>query len=268
MREWKFDQQGTKKMGPLRQSTNYFTLLSAILFFGQLCFFSAYAEHATLQELEEAKRIFFEGDLGQALTKFQAIREIPGPEVDYFLALIYRREGEHQDYTQALSLLLKASSKDYPPAMRELGIVYERGEGVDADLLTSLDWYRKADALEKIDVTSVRFYATHEGALVEQDLQQQIQLIKKAAAEGDLDAAYQLAKLYDDGVLVVQNLEQALHWYRIAAETGHGYSQLLLGYFLCRGIGISKNVVEANHWLTSSGRKASCSGESANELGR
>jgi TPR repeat protein len=249
-------------MGPQSLSMHCFTLLILILFSVHSWFVPAHAEGSSVEGLEAAKLDFYKGDLDQALVKLQALQDKAGPEGDYFLALIHRREGKHRDFDLALSLLRQAASNDYPPAMRELGMAFERGEGVTADLLTALDWYRKADALEKPDGASIDFYASHDSVLVEQTIDQQIQRIKSAAAEGSADAAYQLAQIYDDGALVAQNIEQALHWYRVAAEAGHGYSCLMLGYFLCRGIGTAKNAQEANRWLKLSGRNTSCSGVS------
>jgi TPR repeat protein len=236
-------------MGQLSQSIRYFVVLSLMIFSVQFWLAPAYGEESFSKGLEAAKRDFYKGDLDQALVKFQALQAGAEPEVDYFIALIHRREGRYRDFGLALSLLQQASSKDYPPAMRELGMTYERGEGVGADLLTALDWYRKADALERPDSGSIQFFKSQDGILVEQNINQQMQRLKEVAVKGDLDAAFQLAKLYDEGALVALNPEQAVHWYRIAAEAGHGYSRLMLGYFLCRGIGISKNVIEADHWL-------------------
>lgn len=240
----------------------YFTVLFLVLFSMQSWFSPVHAEGSLLEGLEAAKQDFYRGDLDQALVKFQALQHEAGSEADYYLALIHLRKGKHRDIDLALTLLRRASSEEYPPAMRALGTAYERGEGVKADLLKALDWYRKADALEHPGGVAVQFYASHDGTLAEQTVHQQIQRLKSAAADGDLGAAYQLAKLHDVGGLMMRNPEQALHWYRVAAESGHAHSRLMLGYFLCRGIATPRNVDEADHWLELSGRKASCSGES------
>jgi TPR repeat protein len=243
-------------------SMHYFTVLYLILFSVHSWIAPVYAEATPAEGLEAAKLDFYKGDLDQALVKLQRLQDKAGPEGDYFLALIHRREGKYRDLGLALSLLQQASSNDYPPAMRELGMAYERGEGVTADLLKALDWYRKADSLEKLDGASIEFYSSHESVLVEQTIHQQMQRLKDAVTDGSGDAAYQLAKIHDEGVLVAQNFEQALYWYRVAAEAGHGYSRLMLGYFLCRGIATPKNIRDANRWFELSDRNVSCRGES------
>jgi TPR repeat protein len=249
-------------MEPQSRSIHYFTVHFLIIVFIHTWFAPAHAEGTPAEGLEAAKLDFYKGDLDQARLKLQALQDKAGPEADYFLALIHRREGKYRDFDLALSLLQQASSNDYSPAMRELGMAYERGEGVTADLLKALDWYRKADALEKPDGASIEFYSSHEGVLVEQTMHQQMQRLKSAVADGNGDAAYQLAKIHDEGVLVAQNFEQALYWYRVAAEAGHGYSRLMLGYFLCRGIATPKNIRDANRWFELSDRNVSCRGES------
>jgi TPR repeat protein len=243
---------------PQSQSIHYivFFILTSVLFWVS----PLLADQSYQKSLEEAKRFFYEGELDRALGKLHGLQNKEKPEVDYLLALIHRQEGIHQDFNLAFMLLEQSSAKGYSPAMRELGMAYERGEGITANLLVALDWYRKADTQEKPS-TSIQFFKSNDGALVEQTIDQQIQHLKNAAADGDQSAAYQLAKLYDSGALVTQNLERAFHWYRVAAEAGHDYSCLMMGYFLCRGIGTKEDISEANHWLKLSGRKAICSGE-------
>jgi uncharacterized protein len=218
----------------------------------------AFAEESVTARMEQAQDAFFQGNLDLAYTEFQALRETGLPLASYYLALIHRREGKYQDFTRAISLLQQASLENYPPALREVGMAYDRGEGVTEDLLTAMDWYRKADALEKDNTTSVQFFVSQNGSLIEQDIHQQIQRLEQAASQGDTNAPNQLAKLYDRGALVPQDIQKAVHWYRIAAEHGDADSRFMLGYFLCRGIGLPKNTTEANHWLNLSDRKAHC----------
>lgn len=219
---------------------------------------SAYGEQSLSERLEQAKQAYYLGDLDQAFSELSALQVNGLPEADYYLALIYRRQGKHHSFKSAIPLLQRAASRNHPAAMHEMGMALERGEGITPDLLGALDWYRKANAYEADDHSASQFYKSQDGTLTEQTVRQQIAHLQDAAGNGDHDASYQLAKIYDDGKLVEQDLKQAFHWYRIAAESGHTYSQLMLGYFFCRGIGTPKKPVDANYWFKLSGRKASC----------
>jgi TPR repeat protein len=210
------------------------------------------------EPLESAKSAFYRNELDLAYAKFKTLVQQGHPEAYYYLSLIHRRSGKYYDTRQAFKLLQQAAAKNHPSAMRDLGMAYERGEGVEANMLIAIDWYRQADKFEKIDASLIQFFTSENGELVEQTAQQQIERLKQAASRGDLNATYQLAKLHDTGALIEQDLGEAVRWYTTAAKAGHSYSSLMLGYFLCRGIGVDKNIVEANHWFKQSGRKVTC----------
>lgn len=119
-------------------------------------------------------------------------------------------------------------SKDYKRALREfkadgspasqyvLGIMYFKGEGVEAD---------KAGA---------------------------VKLLRASAERGYLKAQYSLAVIYDKGDGVAQDQPEAAKWYRKAAEQGHAQSQFNLGLMYTNGEGVEKDRAEAVKWLRKS----------------
>src|SRR5262249_59481028 len=62
------------------------------------------------------------------------------------LGLLY--ENVYQDYAKAREWYEKAAAKDNAVAMRNLGALYEHGEGVPQDYAKAREWYEKAFSAE------------------------------------------------------------------------------------------------------------------------
>jgi hypothetical protein len=90
-------------------------------------------------------------------------------------------------------------------AQTALGLMYERGLGVSADLDRALDWYRKA------------------------------------AVQGDPLAAFHLGSLYERGEGVEPDYRLAALWYQRAAAKGNDAAQAALAYLYERGLGVDRN---------------------------
>jgi hypothetical protein len=78
----------------------------------------------------------------------------------------------------------KAADQGYAAAQSNLGIMYERGQGVPQDYTQAVDWYRKA------------------------------------ADRGNAVAQNNLGIMYEEGLGVPQDHTQAVEWYRKAADQG------------------------------------------------
>jgi len=70
-----------------------------------------------------------------------------------------------------------------------LGLMYQYGRGVDKNISTAVEWFRKA------------------------------------AEQGYADAQFRLGLKYEEGCGVDKNESTAVEWYRKAAEQGHPYVQ-------------------------------------------
>jgi TPR repeat protein len=93
------------------------------------------------------------------------------------------------------------------------GLKYERGDGVEADLVQAQTWY------------------------------------KKAAEHGYAPAALSLGIMYMSGRGVVKNDAEAAKWFRQAAESGLPEAQVQLAGDYLTGTGIPVDKVEAMKWL-------------------
>jgi tetratricopeptide (TPR) repeat protein len=87
-------------------------------------------------------------------------------------------------YGEAQRSLEKAAELGSAGAMRDLGVLYERGSGVPQDFAEAKKWYQKAGVL------------------------------------GDSHAAFRLGVIYEQGLGAVKSLADAVTWYRKAAQLG------------------------------------------------
>jgi len=87
----------------------------------------------------------------------------------------------------------KAADQGDAQAQYNLGVMYDKGEGVAQNKTEAAHWYRKA------------------------------------ADQGDAQAQYNLGVMYDKGEGVAQNKAEAVNWYRKAADQGDAQAQYNLG---------------------------------------
>lgn len=122
----------------------------------------------------------------------------------------------NKDFTRALKEFKAADSKD---SNYNLGVMYFKGEGVKADRLKGLEFF------------------------------------KKAADQGHMNAQFILGTLYDKGEDVLQDRAVAAKWYRKAAEQGHAQAQFNMGLMYTNGEGVEKDRKQAVPWLKKAARQ-------------
>lgn len=88
------------------------------------------------------------------------------------------------DYTAAYDEWLPLAELGDAEAQFNLGVLYDEGAGVERDMATAADWYRKA------------------------------------ATQGFIDAQTNLGIMYYHGLGVDRDHELAAHWFRLAADQG------------------------------------------------
>lgn len=117
------------------------------------------------------------------------------------------------DYATAHRLWLPFAVLGNASAQHNLGIMYNKGQGVPQDYAEAVKWYRKA------------------------------------AEQGVAKAQYNLGIMYDKGQGVPRDYAEAVKWYRRAAEQGVAVAQYGLGVMYYKGHGIPLDYVQAHKWL-------------------
>ena len=98
-----------------------------------------------------------------------------------------------EDYSEALRIfrLLADQGNDY--AQHDLGVMYDKGQGVPQDYMEAIRWYRQA------------------------------------AEQGFIPSQMILGYMYNQGQGVPIDYVASVHWFRRAAEQGESEAQAILG---------------------------------------
>ena len=126
------------------------------------------------------------------------------------------------DYTTALKEWTSLAEQGDAKAQFNLGIMYERGQGVLQDYKTAVKWYALS------------------------------------SEQGDALAQYNLGVMYENGRGVPQDHKAAFKWYTLSAEQGYAKAQYNLGVMYALGQGVIADKVYAHMWgniLNSNGHK-------------
>ena len=132
------------------------------------------------------------------------------------------------DYETAYRLIKPLAEQGLPEAQFNLGLMYDKGQGVPQDYAEAVKWYRKA--AEQGNAKAVKSY-------------------RKAAEQGNAEAQFNLGLMYDKRQGVPQNYAEAVKWYRRAAEQGFAEAQTNLGIMYFTGQGVPKDYVLAHMWF-------------------
>ena len=145
--------------------------------------------------------------------------------------------------------LRDAAAADLPTAIYLLGVVTERGAGVERDPAAALDLFRRAADLG-LPAAQARYGAAlMDGDLGPRDLTEAESWLRRAAQAGDLDAAARVGDLNTRGDERPPNYAEAANWYRRAAESGHAASARALASLHLDGRGVARDSDMAAHWL-------------------
>jgi TPR repeat protein len=104
-------------------------------------------------------------------------------------------------------------------SMFNLGLLYDKGDGVTQDYAKARDWYQKA------------------------------------AAKDDAGAMSNLGRLYADGLGVVKDYAKARDWYEKAADKGDANAMFNLGRFYSYGLGVARDYAKARDWYEKAADK-------------
>ncbi|OAD19594.1 Sel1 domain protein repeat-containing protein [Candidatus Thiomargarita nelsonii] len=164
------------------------------------------------------------------------------------------------DYATAFDRYHQAAEQGYANAQNNLGVMYEKGEGVTQNDQEAVKWYRKA-ALQGIATSQYNLALMYEkGKGVTQNKQEAVKWYRKAAKQGHAKAQYKLKVMsnahpknanvqdkYENGT---QNEQQkVINWYHKRAEQGDAEAQYILGLMYDKGYEITENDQEAVKWF-------------------
>lgn len=225
---------------------------------------------AVLSVQEKAKRLALMKRLYEGAAE-KGVEEAILP-LAFFDAMSDSKEKQGQAYLVAEKQAKSGSSE----AALLLGMLFDRGLGVEKNERDAVYWYKKAESNPVSAFILGTYYA--KGHEVSQNKEQAATLLQQASAAGFSYADLNLAVLkHDEGEVFLPHLEKAhalgnttasllLADYSLAgtsnteqvkqaggiyqnlAERGDRQAQLKLGYLLEQGLGGKVNTQEAAHW--------------------
>jgi|GEM_PF-3099328 len=197
----------------------------------------------------------------------------------------YGTNGLSQNYAEALKWYTQAAKHNTEAgakAMNDIGVMYDKGHGVEKNKEVALQWYLKAAALGNEYALSNLGAIYYNGNVVRKnktlakdyyikavwagksDVATKLQslfgmkltkLMKHTLAEakkGNFEAQYRLGIWYRDGNGLKQDYAEARQWFELAAQHGTAVGATAmnaLGLMYYEGQGVEKNYEEAHQWF-------------------
>jgi uncharacterized protein len=125
------------------------------------------------------------------------------------------------DYAAALKAFRPLAEQGNATAQFALGLMYETGQGVPADLPQALAWYEKAVQQKHPQALNNLAYFYAEGQGVPRDLERARKLYSEAASLGVAGAMYSIGSMDYAGEGGPKDLISAYVWWKRAADQHH-----------------------------------------------
>jgi hypothetical protein len=180
---------------------------------------SAFARDEWLSgPFEDVDAAYKRGDYTTALRLFRPLADQGVAAAQSNLGLMYDKgQGVPQDYAEAMKWYRKAAEQGFAVAQSNLGLMYYKGQGVPQDYAEAMKWYRKAADQGHAAAQSDLGFMYANGLGVPRDDAAAVTLFRKAADQGNVAAQYNLGVRYEKGESVPQDFVQAHKWYNLAA---------------------------------------------------
>ena len=161
-------------------------------------------------------------------------------------------------YEEAVKWYQKAANKDSVRAMISLGILCQKGLGIERDDRAAVAWYRKAKDRGYFSAVKAMLYlgrCYRDGRGVEQDAKAAFEMFSYGAQHGNAEAMWELVDCCSRGIGTEKDLVKAFDWCKEAAEYGHTEAMYTLRKLYAEGIGTEKNPEAAFQWCKKAAGK-------------
>lgn len=106
-------------------------------------------------------------------------------------------------------------------AMYDIGKLYERGRGVDKNMVKAAEWFQKAADANHSAAQARLGIMYFEGRGVKKNHNKALKLLTDAANKDIASAQFQLGNMYELGSGVSKDLIKAISWYKKADKNGY-----------------------------------------------
>ncbi|AMN43110.1 tetratricopeptide repeat protein [Rhodoplanes sp. Z2-YC6860] len=168
------------------------------------------------------------------------------PQYDLSEALVYYAR---LDYPVAYRMLLPMANSGNAVAQETLGFMYSRGEGVAADDVMALRWFKLAAIAGRPDAEFEIGKFFRDGRGVPADGKAALFWFRRAADHGMTEAFVAVAELYLGQSGMPPDPAAASEWLLRAADLGSGEAMYLIGLRYADGRDEPRDDIEAFKWF-------------------
>ena len=169
----------------------------------------------------------------------------PLAQQNFATAYLRGELGLPKDPQEALTLFKLAAEQGQGVSQKELGLMYEMGNGTAKNLETAAYWYTLAAKHGISEAQHNLGIMYSEGKGVAQNHEEAARLYRLAADQGYQHAQHTLGWMYRLGQGVSASNARAFRWFRLAAEKNHPPAQQALSQMYYDGAGVAQNFAEA-----------------------
>ncbi len=201
-------------------------------------------------DFEAGWRAYQAGELAEAVKLWETAAGQGDARSQYNLGVLHDRGlGVERDLQVARDWWRQAALQDHRSAQHNLALtLIERGGA--ADLAEAVEWL-KAAALAGFTRSQYSLGKLYEvGFGVTEDQVRAFQLIAQAAESGLVSAQYSVGKMYRDGRGTEADPAKAVHWFGLSAAQGYSKAQSRLAARYRSGEGVPQDLVEALKWAS------------------
>ncbi|KAJ1561074.1 hypothetical protein HK405_005009, partial [Cladochytrium tenue] len=132
---------------------------------------------------------------------------------------------------------IRAAERKEAAAIYNIGTLFERGLGVEADTVQALEWYRRAASFGSVNAENILGIFCEQGVGLDRRMPSQAaHHYRTAALAGHPHAQYNLARCLHEGIGVARDDARALAWFCRAADQGHTLAALSAAVCLEAGL--------------------------------
>lgn len=183
-------------------------------------------------------------------------------EAQHNLGMMYDKgEGVPIDAAKAMVWFQKAAAQGHAGAQFGLGTMYENRNGVPKDAAKAVEWYQKAATQGHAGGQFGLGMMYGKGEGVPQDYAKAMEWFQKAAAQGHAGGQFGLGMMYNHGHSVPKDATKAVEWYQKAAVQGNADALYNLGSMYEKGEGVPKDAAKAMEWY----QKAAAQGDAVTQ---
>lgn len=169
--------------------------------------------------------------------------------------LFSKGKGVEADEYKAFEWFKKSAEQGNARGQFQLGWCYEMEYGVAEDYEKAIEWYEKSANQGFSEAEYQLGMAYRRGEIVDTDEEKAFAYFLKAGEHGNAKAQDKLAFYYYEGEVVDKDIEKAIYWWKTAAEQGYATAQYNLAFSYKEGDGVPQDYKTAAKWYKMAGRQ-------------